>query len=99
MKYVYELRHNNKVVWVGETKHPDIRLYQHTKKSNGKFFGQQLTIEVVASFDTKKEAWNYQIELQKKYGLETDNEKVGFEKGRKIHSEKNKRAISKRMTK
>ena len=75
MHYVYELRDNKEVVWVGETIRPDGRLWQHTSNT-GKFTGQDLDMTVVAEYNTRKEAWYHQVRLQEEYGLESDLSKT-----------------------
>ena len=94
MKYVYELRHNNKVVWVGESKRPKGRLWQHTSK-NGKFTGLDIDMSIVAEFETREEAYRHQCELQEEYGLVTDREKVRRSAVGRIHSEETKTKMSK----
>ena len=76
MKYVYEIVNTlGTVEYVGETVNIENRFKQHTKKKTGKFFGRNdLSINAVAEFLTKKEAYSYQIELQKSYGLKTDKD-------------------------
>ena len=86
IRYVYELVNlMGTVEYVGESKNPIKRFYGHTKqKPNnnaspgfGKFYGRcDLLINVVDSFDNKKEAFEYQCNLQRYYGLETDGEKM-----------------------
>ena len=78
MTYVYKIEENNEVVYIGETIHPDVRVYEHTQKRSGKFYKKDITFEVIAVFETKRQAYKYQIELQEQYGLVTDNEKTGF---------------------
>lgn len=96
--YVYLLADsNNKVEYIGETKRPKGRFYQHTKSkpngsSCGKFYGRtDITMHVVNEFDNKKDAFNYQCELQKQYGFKTDRE---INKGRN-HTIDTKLKISK----
>lgn len=81
--YVYELVNSLGVVeYVGETTNPKNRFYNHTKRKqyngngNGKFYGRtDITLSVVNEFDNKKDAFNYQCELQKRYGFQTDADK------------------------
>jgi predicted GIY-YIG superfamily endonuclease len=79
--YVYELINlMGTIEYVGETERPNERFYQHTKvkpiknKSGfGKFYGRQdIIINIVSEFNNKKQAFNYQCELQSQYGFETD---------------------------
>jgi predicted GIY-YIG superfamily endonuclease len=76
MIYVYELRNkNNDVEYIGETKRPKERLWDHRSK-NGKFAGRyDLTMNILFEFDNRKDAWYKQVELQKEYGFETDLDK------------------------
>jgi predicted GIY-YIG superfamily endonuclease len=78
MKVVYEIINdrNDKVIHVGETCDMDRRIKEHISE-NGKFYEQRnyISFFIVKTFDNKKDAFNYQCELQKKYGLETDIEK------------------------
>lgn len=76
IKYVYELidLYGN-VVYVGETKNPKLRLRQHTGRRSSRFYGHQLTLNVVGRYSNKGEAFKVQCELQKEYGLVTDSEK------------------------
>ena len=60
---------------VGETDRPKVRFREH-KSIDGNFYNRQdLIMNVVKEFNTKKEAWWHQVELQTYYGLETDREK------------------------
>jgi predicted GIY-YIG superfamily endonuclease len=74
-KYVYELVNlMGTIEYVGETVRPKIRFNEH-KSKDGKFYGRQdISMYIVKEFDNKKEAWNYQCQLQKEYGLITDSE-------------------------
>lgn len=82
--HVYELVNlMGTVEYVGETTRPKERFANHTKhkqskgNSIGLFYGRcDLSMHIVKSFDSKKEAYAYQIELQKQYGLPTDIEKL-----------------------
>ena len=82
--YVYELINlMGTIEWVGESCRPIERFANHInhkpKKGNGigLFYGRcDLSIHIVKSFVSKKEAYAYQIELQKQYGLPTDIEKL-----------------------
>ena len=80
MHYVYQLTENGRVIYVGETKNPKQRLYDHTKRKpapgQGKFYGRDLEIEIIECYATKKEAWHRQVEEQKKYGFQTDYDKL-----------------------
>ena len=94
--YVYELINLlGTVEYVGETRNPKDRMRMHTKVKPGpgcgKFYGRQdIIMNIVAEFGTRREAWKYQCKLQKGYGMETDAEKTGG-KGGKIGGGKNKK--------
>jgi predicted GIY-YIG superfamily endonuclease len=78
MKHVYELINTQGIAeHVGETENIKRRFYQHTTSKTGKFYGRtDLFLRVVNSFDTKKEAYEFQNELQKFWGLTPDNRKM-----------------------
>jgi hypothetical protein len=83
--YVYELTdQNGKVVYVGESVRPKTRLYEHTRRKPrfrsgyGRFYGRtDLTLEVVAEFNNRKDSFNHQCSLQVQYGLDTDTYSMG----------------------
>ena len=83
-KYVYELVNlMGTVEWVGETSRPTQRFANHIKHKPkhkngiGKFYGRQdLVMNIVSEFNSKKEAYDYQCELQNQYGLLTDRQKL-----------------------
>ena len=81
MKYIYELFNTKgEIEYVGESINPHKRFINHKANSNGngsgKFYNRpDISMRIVAQFENKKEAYQYQIKLQKEYGLETDNEK------------------------
>jgi predicted GIY-YIG superfamily endonuclease len=74
--YVYELFNLvGTIEYVGETSNPTERLYNHTKKKSGKFYNRvDIQMNIVKEFDNRKDAYYYQIELQKQYNLVTDSE-------------------------
>ena len=86
MIHVYLLKDGNgKVVDVGESKNPPARLYKKTKaileidrKTN--FYGRtDITLEVVSSHPTRKEARVEEGRLKLFYGLEwTENHRLGL---------------------
>ena len=76
--YVYEIRNSkNEVLYVGKTKRPRQRLYQHVKTKpnslgNGTFYqNTDVSLYVVAKFKTSEEAFDYEEQLKIKYGFET----------------------------
>jgi predicted GIY-YIG superfamily endonuclease len=75
--YVYKIvNSNNEIEYIGETTNTKNRWYNHIGK-NGKFYNRKdISIEIITQFDTKKEAYDYQCELQKNNGFETDLEKM-----------------------
>lgn len=70
---VYEIINANGIVeYVGETVNIPNRWEQHICIS-GKFFNRKdVSLRIVNMFDNKIDAFNYQCELQKKYGLSID---------------------------
>jgi predicted GIY-YIG superfamily endonuclease len=78
MKVVYEIidDRNNKVIYVGETSDMNRRIKEHTSE-NGRFYKKRnhISFFINKTFLNKEDAFNYQCELQTKYGLETDREK------------------------
>ena len=60
---------------VGETDNLRVRFNAHRGKDGNFYNRQDVIMNVVKEFNTKKEAWWYQVELQTYYGLETDREK------------------------
>jgi predicted GIY-YIG superfamily endonuclease len=74
--YVYEIVNlMGTVEYVGETDNIRTRFNSHKGKDGNFYNRQDLIMNVVKEFNTKKEAWWYQVELQIYYGLETDREK------------------------
>ena len=76
MHYVYRLiNQTGETKYVGYTKYPKKRLYQHTKEMpdgtgfRGRFYGEDLSIEVLATFDTKKEALHFEGEMKRYYNF------------------------------
>ena len=68
--YVYELINSLGIIeYVGETFNPNRRKKEHTKKR------KHLTMNIVAEFDNRPDALNYQYELQIQYGFESDKQK------------------------
>ena len=85
MRYVYELmNYYGTIEYVGESAKPEFRFHRHTKLKpgvgQGKFYRRtDLILNIVAEFETRKESFAFQVELQKEYGLEID-----FVKARKV---------------
>lgn len=81
--YVYELVNlMGTVEYVGNTSLPEHRFRQHTKwkpGNHGKFFNRQdVFMNLVSSYATKKEAKVEEMRLQKYWGFQTEDEKVSF---------------------
>lgn len=85
MTYVYDLIENesNIILHIGSTKRPNVRLKEHIKDKpksgltgHGKFYGKDARIEVIRSFEDKKEARKFEFERQKQKGFKTDNDKI-----------------------
>jgi predicted GIY-YIG superfamily endonuclease len=106
--YVYEIRNSLGIVeYVGETANPKERFGRHvwrrpclTKKGNvsngvGGFYGRtDVSLNIVKEFDNRKDAFNYQCELQKEYGFKTDSEKQADKFRGKVHSDETKLKMS-----
>lgn len=71
--YVYELYNQmGTIEYVGETVNPKGRLKVH-KCIAGKFHKRNdIRMYIVKDFDNRKDAYNYQCELQIQYGFVTD---------------------------
>lgn len=82
MYYVYKIMdQSDQVLYVGESTNPNNRLYEHTRKKptvsgRGKFYKQNVKMQIVSVHYSKKAAWWAQVNLQKHYGLETDYDKL-----------------------
>ena len=89
-RYVYELVNlMGTVEYVGETKQPNKRFCEHVKWSRGKFYGRSdIFMNIVTEFDDRRDAYYYQCNLQKEYGLVTDRERVT-----RKHTNESKRKI------
>ena len=78
MEYLYTLVNEyNNVEYVGITRVPKQRLRQHTrvkpsttKSGHGKFYGRDMSLEVVASYNTREEALLAEGRLKKELGME-----------------------------
>ncbi len=71
----------NNVLYIGQTNNIKIRFYTHTKRKpcknngSGTFYGRtDISIEVIEYVYNRKEAFKREEELQKQYGLHTDND-------------------------
>jgi predicted GIY-YIG superfamily endonuclease len=75
--YVYEIVNlMGTIEYVGETATPKRRWHDHHKPS-GRFGNRSdVFMSIVCEFDNRKEAFNYQCELQEQYGFETDFNKL-----------------------
>jgi len=75
--YVYKLVNTkDEVEYIGETTNPRVRFSNHRNKY-GKFSGREdLEMVVIEYFDTRKEAYLKQIELQVNIGLTTDRQRM-----------------------
>jgi predicted GIY-YIG superfamily endonuclease len=74
--FVYEIVNTmGTIEYVGETYDIEQRFLNHISKS-GKFYKRQdIIINIVAEFPTRKEAYAYQCKLQNEYGWESDLDK------------------------
>ena len=88
MRYVYQLINGSgEVLYIGETKSTRWRLYDHTKRKRGRFYGRtDITLHVISEHESRFESYQEQCRLQKHFGLKSDLEKSseGFAKGREI---------------
>jgi len=75
--YVYKLVDNNDVIlYIGETFDIKNRLKTH-KGVQGKFHNRNdVNLIIIQTFKSKKDAFDYQLKLQKENGFETDLEKI-----------------------
>jgi predicted GIY-YIG superfamily endonuclease len=76
MKYkVYKLVNSkNEIEYIGETMNPEDRYNVH-KSTQGKFYKRNdIEMIIIKSFNSKKQAFNYQCKLQIQYGFKTDIE-------------------------
>jgi predicted GIY-YIG superfamily endonuclease len=91
MYYVYELVNLlGTVDWVGRTIDPKRRFWQHTKTPSGRFYQRQdLSMHIIASFESKKEATQLEHELQVYWRLETDLSKKSMSGSKNGHSKLN----------
>jgi len=86
--YVYELVNlMGTIEYVGETMNPKRRFCDH-KCLSGKFANRNdIFMNVVCEFNNRRDAWDYQCELQSEYGFESEHEmrikysKLGSSKG------------------
>ena len=108
-RYVYELYNElGSIEYVGETGNPTDRFRRHTKLNpitnfgHGKFYGRtDIHMNIVAEFDTRKESYAYQCQLQNEYGFKSDADvnsegRIGNKNHfyKKSHSEESKQKIS-----
>ena len=97
MYYIYEIVNLlGTVEYVGETNNPKLRFINH-KCKNGLFYKRQDILMNVLNetFETKKEAFYRQIELQKEYNIITDLDKCSAGGKACNNIEKNKKHIKK----
>ena len=101
--YVYKIvDENNKTLYIGETFDIENRLKTH-KGVQGKFHNRNdIKLIIIKTFQYKKEAFDYQLQLQKENGFETDLEKLinSAHKGYEVRMERyNKTGLFKRAVK
>lgn len=78
--YVYVLKRGDEVLYIGESINPDLRYKQHVnwkpQSAVGKFYGQtDIVMEIDSQYETKKEAYDRQTQLQLRHNLPTDGQK------------------------
>ena len=88
MYYVYELVNlMGGVEWAGCTIDPKRRFWQHTKTTRGRFYKRQdLSMHVVAIFESKEEAIQAEHNLQVFWGLITDLSKKSMSGSKNGHA-------------
>lgn len=100
MRYVYVLvNESGQVEYVGETKSTRWRLYDHTRRPRGRFYGRtDLTLKVLSCHVDRTVSYRRQCEWQELFGLESDREKTskGFAKGRQILKDLNYEPLKKK---
>jgi len=88
MRYVYALiSHHGQVEYVGETKDLKWRLYDHTQRPRGKFYGREdLHLVVLSEHESRVDSYQAQCNWQENFGLPTDHSKhtAGLAKARMI---------------
>ena len=78
-KHVYKLLDGTEVVYIGETFYPERRLKEHMSPS-GKFYGQKVTMEIVAGGLTQKEALDLEKDLKLSHGFEHTENSINSKK-------------------
>ena len=78
--YVYILKRGEEILYIGESIDPQKRYRQHVtwrpQSAVGKFYGQtDIEMEIEGQYESKQEAYDRQIELQKQHGLPQDGQK------------------------
>jgi len=88
MRYVYALVNSiGQVEYIGETKDPKWRHYDHTKRKTHAFYGRDdLQLIILSEHETRQDSFAAQCWWQEHYGLPTDRQKVekSLAKGRAI---------------
>jgi len=86
--FVYEIQNlQNEVLYVGKTKNPRQRFYQHVKITprlgNGTFYGRDdVKLVVIQKFYSSQEAGIFETELKTKYGFEVTERTTGAKNGK-----------------
>lgn len=76
MHYIYILKEDDQIIYVGHTNNPQIRLYQHTKSipnyknGNGMFYNRFVTMEIVLECEDRRSAFKEEKRLKDLYGFE-----------------------------
>jgi predicted GIY-YIG superfamily endonuclease len=91
--YVYKIIDKaDNILYIGETSNLETRFKVHTS-TQGLFYKRlDISLVIVKEFKTKKEAFEYQLELQTQYGFQTDLDKIikSAQKGSSIRMQKYK---------
>lgn len=91
MRYVYALKENNQIIYIGETGVPSLRIKQHTRPS-GKFHDKDVEMEILEPInsDDRRESCKRQMFYQAINGLPIENSYNIFRaspKGGKVSSQ------------
>jgi predicted GIY-YIG superfamily endonuclease len=88
--HVYSLVENESIVYIGKTNNPKLRLWFHKSKT-GKFKDRNVTLEIVDTFKTNKEALEYEKDLKIKNGFIWTEQNARI-KGGLVTGQKNKQS-------
>jgi hypothetical protein len=73
MRYVYAIKHNGEIVYIGETGDPNERFRHHRTRSISKFKGLPIEMEILEEVDgDRRTSFHCQITWQKLLGFPVD---------------------------